>query len=111
MFDKLGRVEVEEASAGDVVASTEPSAAGEVIPEPDQRPLRLGVFFGIYYSMTGLHAIHIIAGIVALTWILCRSVLGHFTPDHFGPVDFVGRYWHLVDLVWIYLIPLLYLIG
>ncbi|MEM1061048.1 MAG: cytochrome c oxidase subunit 3 [Planctomycetota bacterium] len=89
----------------------EHAEGGHEIPEPDKRNLRLGIFFGIYYTMTGLHAIHILAGIAALTWILVRSVLGHFTPDHFGPVDFVGLYWHIVDLVWIYLFPLLYLIG
>ncbi|QDT38223.1 cytochrome c oxidase subunit 3 [Stratiformator vulcanicus] len=81
------------------------------IPAIADRPRRLGIFFGIYYCMTGLHAIHILAGIGVITWILCRAVLGHFTPEYFGPVDFVGLYWHLVDLVWIYLFPLLYLIG
>ena len=61
--------------------------------------------------MTGLHAIHIIAGIIALAWILYRSLLGHWRSDYFGPVDYVGLYWHLVDLIWIYLFPMLYLID
>lgn len=73
-------------------------------------PKNAGVFFSIYFSMTGLHAIHVIAGIIAITWILVRSVKGHFGPEYFGPVDYVGLYWHLVDLVWIYLFPMLYLI-
>lgn len=70
----------------------------------------LGVFFSIYYCMTGLHAIHIIGGIIALSWIFYRSLAAHWRPDYFGPVDYVGLYWHLVDLIWIYLFPLMYLI-
>jgi cytochrome c oxidase subunit 3 len=73
-------------------------------------PKNAGVFFSIYFGMTGLHAIHVLAGIAAITWILVRSVRGDFGPDYFGPVDYVGLYWHLVDLVWIYLFPMLYLI-
>ncbi len=71
----------------------------------------MGIFFSIYYCMTGLHAIHIIGGIVALAWLYWRSLLGHWRSDYFGPVDYVGLYWHLVDLIWIYLFPLLYLID
>lgn len=94
-------------------AHAEHHEAEEAAPHltgPD-RPLRLGSFFGIYYVMTGIHAIHIILGMVALTWLLVRAVKRHFHPEYFGPVDFVGLYWHLVDLIWIYLFPLLYLIG
>lgn len=71
----------------------------------------LGLFFSIYYFMTGLHAFHILAGVLALGWILYRSIHSHFRADYYGPVDYVGLYWHLVDLIWIYLFPLLYLIG
>lgn len=70
-----------------------------------------GIFFSIYFVMTGLHGIHILAGMGVIAWLLYRSLLGHFGPRYFGPVDFVGLYWHLVDLIWIYLFPLLYLIG
>ena len=69
-----------------------------------------GVFFGIYYCMTGVHAIHILAGIGVLVWLLVRAVRQDFNRQYFGPVDYVGLYWHLVDLIWIYLFPLLYLI-
>ena len=69
-----------------------------------------GVFFSIYYAMTGVHAIHILAGMGVIVWLLRRSIRGDFGADYFGPVDYVGLYWHLVDLVWIYLFPLLYLI-
>lgn len=71
----------------------------------------VGTFFSIYYCMTGLHAIHIIGGIIALAWLYWRCLAGHWRPDYFGPVDYVGLYWHLVDLIWIYLFPLLYLID
>ena len=60
--------------------------------------------------MTGLHGIHVIAGMVAISWILRRAVRGDFGSQYFGPVDYVGLYWHLVDMIWIYLFPLLYLI-
>ena len=69
-----------------------------------------GVFFSIYYCMTGVHAIHILGGMGVIGWLLWRSIRGDFGSSYFGPVDYVGLYWHLVDLVWIYLFPLLYLI-
>lgn len=69
-----------------------------------------GVFFSIYYAMTGVHAIHILAGIGVFVWIVSRAARGHFEPDYYGPVEYTGLYWHLVDLIWIYLFPLLYLI-
>ena len=74
-------------------------------------PTYTGIFFSIYYIMTGLHAIHILAGMGTIAWLVWRSIRGDFGPDYFGPVDYVGLYWHLVDLIWIYLFPLLYLIG
>ena len=72
---------------------------------------RAGSFFSVYFAMTGLHAIHIIAGIAAIGWLLKRSLRGDFSPAYYTPVDVVGLYWHLVDLVWIFLFPLLYLVG
>lgn len=74
-------------------------------------PRNMNVFFSIYYFMTGLHAFHIIGGMIAITWLIVRAFNGDFRPDYFGPVDYVGLYWHLVDLIWIYLFPLLYLIN
>ncbi len=84
--------------------------AGSSEPRPVLSP-DVGIFFSIYYCMTGLHAIHIIGGIIALAWVYWRCLLGHWRSDYFGPVDYVGLYWHLVDLIWIYLFPLLYLID
>lgn len=68
------------------------------------------VFFSFYFMMTGLHGFHILGGIAVLTWTLIRSVKGEFSSEYYTPVDLVGLYWHLVDLIWIYLFPLLYLI-
>lgn len=81
------------------------------LPAPDKLSRDVGIFFSIYYCMTGLHAFHILGGIAFLSWIYFRSLRGDWRPDYFGPVDYVGLYWHLVDLIWIYLFPLLYLID
>ncbi len=76
----------------------------------DHRITMLGSFFGIYFCLTGLHAIHVICGIIAITWLLVRAIKRHFNEQYYDAVDCVGLYWHLVDLIWIYLFPLLYLI-
>ncbi len=89
---------------------TEPIASESAASEVS-RADRIGVFFSIYFAMTGVHAIHILAGMGVIAWLLWRALRDEFGPSYFGPVDFVGLYWHLVDLVWIYLFPLLYLIG
>jgi cytochrome c oxidase subunit 3 len=75
-------------------------------PEPNN----VQVFFGFYFVMTGLHGIHVLAGMAAIGWVLARARRGEFGPRYFSPVDFTGLYWHLVDLIWIFLFPLLYLI-
>ena len=68
-------------------------------------------FFAFYFMMTGLHGLHIVGGIVALSWLLFRARKGEFTSAYFTPVDLVGLYWHIVDMIWIYLFPLYYLIS
>ncbi len=73
-------------------------------------PPETHVFFGIYFVLTGLHGVHVAIGIGVLTWILLRNHRGDFSKDYWTPVDIAALYWHLVDLVWIYLFPLLYLI-
>jgi cytochrome c oxidase subunit III len=86
-------------------------ARGEPDAEPVQdRPRNVQLFFGVYFLMTGLHGLHVIGGMIAIAWILIRATRGHFSSRYFTPVDLVGLYWHLVDLIWIYLFPLLYLI-
>ncbi len=74
-------------------------------------PYNVQLFFGIYFAMTGLHAIHVIAGMIVIGWLIAKARTGIFGPDRFAAVDFIGLYWHLVDLVWIFLFPLLYLIS
>lgn len=69
------------------------------------------VFFGIYFAMTGLHGLHVIIGMGVITWMLIRTAKGEFSPEYYTPVEMTGLFWHLVDLVWIYLFPLFYLIG
>ena len=73
-------------------------------------PKNTHVFFSIYFCMTGLHGIHVMAGIFVWIWLLLRAMKGQFGPKYFGPIDYAALYWHIVDLVWIYLFPLLYLI-
>ncbi|RMD87181.1 MAG: cytochrome c oxidase subunit 3 family protein [Candidatus Dadabacteria bacterium] len=68
-------------------------------------------FFGLYYCMTGLHAIHVMAGMVILLWIRAKAKAGRFSEKYYTPVEVGALYWHLVDLIWIYLFPLLYLVG
>jgi cytochrome c oxidase subunit 3 len=92
-------------------AAHEGKSHGSHDVDPEKMDRDIGIFFSIYYCMTGLHAVHIIAGIAFLAWIFYRSLAGHWRPDYFGPVDYVGLYWHLVDLIWIYLFPMLYLID
>jgi len=73
-------------------------------------PQNVQLFFSVYFVMTGLHGIHVVAGMIVLSWILLRARRGEFSAAYFTPVDLAGLYWHLVDLIWIYLFPLLYLI-
>lgn len=73
-------------------------------------PEKARLFFSWYFGMTGLHAIHVLVGMGLITWILIRAMRNEFGPHYFTPVDLVGLYWHLVDLIWIFLFPLLYLV-
>jgi cytochrome c oxidase subunit 3 len=68
------------------------------------------IFFSFYFMMTGLHGVHVLGGMAAIGWVLRRAIRGDFSSTYYTPVDLVGLYWHLVDLIWIYLFPLLYLI-
>jgi cytochrome c oxidase subunit 3 len=71
----------------------------------------LAMYFSFYFCMTGLHASHVIAGMCFITWLIVRAHRGEFNSEYFTPLECVGLFWHLVDLIWIYLFPLLYLIG
>jgi cytochrome c oxidase subunit 3 len=69
------------------------------------------IFFSLYFGMTGLHALHMIIGIPIILVIAALAWRGRFSPAYHTPVEIVGLYWHFVDIIWIFLFPLLYLIG
>jgi cytochrome c oxidase subunit 3 len=68
-------------------------------------------FYSLYFAMTGLHALHMIVGLGIMTVMVIWSWQGKFSPDYYTPIEISGLYWHFVDIVWIFLFPLLYLIG
>ncbi|MHC4217740.1 MAG: cytochrome c oxidase subunit 3 [Planctomycetota bacterium] len=84
---------------------------GTAPKEAGPRPANAHVFFGFYFVMTGLHAVHVLAGLGVIAWLMFRTVFGHFGRTYFTPIDLGGLYWHVVDLIWIFLFPLFYLIG
>ncbi|MCB0281895.1 MAG: cytochrome c oxidase subunit 3 family protein [Calditrichae bacterium] len=69
------------------------------------------IFFSVYFTMTGLHGIHVLIGMIVITWVLVRTIKNDFSSEYYTPIEMTGLYWHLVDLIWIFLFPLLYLIG
>lgn len=87
-------------------------------PDPHAMHLTPGVsmqhvqmFYWIYFAMTGMHALHMIVGVGLLSVLLFFSVKGRYSPEYHNPVEVIGLYWHFVDIVWIFLFPLLYLLG
>ncbi len=83
-----------------------PEVQGEGI-QPD----KVQMFFWIYFAMTGLHALHMIIGLGIMAVLTVMAHRGRFSPEYHAPVEISGLYWHFVDIVWIFLFPLLYLIG
>ena len=69
------------------------------------------IFFSIYFAMTGLHGIHVLMGMVVIFWMILKTQNNDFSANYYTPLEMTGLYWHLVDLIWIFLFPLLYLIG
>jgi cytochrome c oxidase subunit 3 len=69
------------------------------------------MFFYLYFAMTGLHAVHMIAGIGVVSVMTIQVARGRFTRVYYTPLEVTGLYWHFVDIIWIFLFPLLYLIG
>jgi cytochrome c oxidase subunit 3 len=69
------------------------------------------MFYWIYFAMTGLHALHMIIGIGAMLFLIFYAYRGRYTPEYHAPIELTGLYWHFVDIVWIFLFPLLYLLG
>lgn len=78
--------------------------------EADVDPDHVRIFFSFYFAMTGLHAVHMIIGGGLILWLILLARRGRFSPEYATPVEMVGLYWHFVDIVWVYLFPLLYLI-
>jgi len=76
---------------------------------PEAKQIEL--FLSIYFTMTGLHALHMVIGIGIMAWLLRGALAGRYGPAYHNPVEVGGLYWHFVDVVWIFLFPLLYLIG
>ena len=72
---------------------------------------KVEMFYWIYFAMTGMHALHMIIGAGLLTYLIIFSLRGYFDPEYHSPVEVIGLYWHFVDIVWIFLFPLLYLLG
>lgn len=68
-------------------------------------------FLGLYFCMTGLHALHVVIGMIIMGWVITKARKNRFSERYFTPVELGALYWHLVDLIWIYLFPLLYLVG
>ena len=69
------------------------------------------LFFSLYFGMTGLHATHMLVGFVILVILIVQSAKGKYTAKWHTPIEMFGLYWHFVDIVWIFLFPLLYLID
>ncbi len=104
----LERSKIPQAASGPVgLAVADERPVEEMIAEPKNAQ----VYFSIYFLLTGLHGIHVLGGMGAMVWLLSLARRGAFDAGHFTKVDMVALYWHLVDLIWIYLFLLLYLID
>lgn len=79
--------------------------------EPAYYARHAQILFFLYFCMTGMHAVHMIVGLGLLTYLWIQARRGVFSANYFSPVEMIGLYWHFVDIVWIFLFPLLYLIG
>ncbi|MGE3541213.1 MAG: cytochrome c oxidase subunit 3 family protein [Candidatus Tectimicrobiota bacterium] len=90
--------------------------ADHLVPGPSfvfEGPLtgQVQLFFSFYFGMTGMHAVHMIIGLALLALFAWQAWRGHLAPTYAAPVEMLGLYWHFVDVVWIFLFPLLYLLG
>ena len=81
---------------------------GKMVPV---NPKEAELFFSLYFAMTGMHALHMIIGCGLFSVLALLAWKGHYTPGYYTPIENAGLYWHLVDIIWIYLFPLLYLIN
>lgn len=88
-----------------------PNKSGELIYDNAKFTDKVRIFFWIYFVMTGLHALHMIVGLGIMTWLLIMAWRNTYSAEYYAPVEISGLYWHFVDIVWIFLFPLLYLLG
>jgi cytochrome c oxidase subunit 3 len=79
--------------------------------DPEKYRDKIRIFYFIYFVMTGLHALHMIVGLGLMTWLLVMAWRKTYSAEYYAPVEMSGLYWHFVDIVWIFLFPLLYLLG
>lgn len=84
---------------------------GKLFTFTEGKHSNLALYFSFYFVMTGLHGLHVLIGMGLITWVLIRTLRGDFNEKYYTPVEGVGIFWHIVDLIWIYLFPVLYLIG
>jgi cytochrome c oxidase subunit III len=80
-------------------------------PEVKINPQHAQVFFSMYFAMTGMHALHMIIGVGIFLWLIYAASKGKFNSEYYTPLENAGLYWHFVDVIWIYLFPLFYLID
>jgi cytochrome c oxidase subunit 3 len=83
---------------------------GKYYSFPELQAVGASMFFTLYFLMTGLHSLHVMAGVGVLAWLAWRAAGGAFSGQNYNAVEMGGLYWHLVDLIWIFLFPLLYLV-
>lgn len=113
-FEFKWHPEGEEAQLERTLADTEPAFAAEAkMIKADYHLFegKVQIFYWIYFAMTGLHALHMVIGIGIMIWLLITAWQGRYSADYYGPVEISGLYWHFVDIVWIFLFPMLYLLG
>jgi cytochrome c oxidase subunit III len=84
---------------------------GLVFDFKDGDPGHAALFFSFYFAMTGFHALHMTVGLGLLAYLVVKAARNRFSPLYYTPVELTGLYWHFVDIVWIFLFPLLYLLG
>ncbi len=83
---------------------------GELFSFTGGEASNLALYFSFYFCLTGMHGLHVIIGILLIIWVLLRAKKNEFNSEYYTPVEGVGLFWHLVDVIWIYLFPMLYLI-
>lgn len=115
-FNAWGGCELKDPKLGNIAEEIQERARQshlEVPPDVSavQTAKQTEIFFSFYFLMTGLHAFHMLVGMGLLTWLFLRAKHGEFGPAYHTPLELGGLYWHFVDIVWIFLFPLLYLIS